>query len=113
MLENSEQEILRYHAANALGVYNARGASAIPSLIHRMPDPNSWEVRQAAVAALSTVAVGSGPMGPDTRAVIAVANRLLNNEERSGAVRMMLVMALGALGRPAEPRRASPCPCMP
>ncbi len=99
---DSDQVILRYHAASALGVYNARAASAVPALINRMHDPNSWELRQAAAAALSTAAVGTNQAGPDARAIAAVANRLLNNEERSGAVRMMLVMTLGALGRPAN-----------
>jgi hypothetical protein len=103
-LVNDTQTIIRYHAANALGAYNARATSAIPALVNRIHDPNSWELRQAAVASLSTIAGGGSKMGPDSRAVVAIANRLLANEEKSGAVRMMEVMTLGAFGRPANPR---------
>jgi HEAT repeat protein len=99
------QVILRFHAATALGAYGTRASSAIPALINRIQDPNSWELRQTAISSLSNVAstdkVGSELMGPDPRAVVAIANRLLSTYENSAQVRMMAVMALGALGRPA------------
>jgi HEAT repeat protein len=107
ILDNDSQAIMRYHAATALGAYGSRAASAVPSLLHRLPDRSSWEVRQAVLAALSNIVdSGSGAGGvkkapPDGRVIVAIADRLNNNYENSGAVRMMAVMVLGALGRPA------------
>jgi hypothetical protein len=103
-LDYDEQAIMRFHAVTALGAYGHKATSAIPSLVNRIHDPKSWEVRQAAVASLSTIAVGDTRTGPDSRAVVAIANRLESGEESSGAVRTMSVMALGALGRPVNPR---------
>jgi HEAT repeat protein len=106
-LDNDGQAIMRYHAATALGAYGSRAASAVPSLLHRLPDRSSWELRQAVLAALSNIVDGGNGAGglkkapPDGRVVVAIANRLNNDYENSGAVRMMAVMVLGALGRPA------------
>jgi hypothetical protein len=106
-LDNDSQAIMRYHAATALGAYGPRAASAVPSLLHRIPDRSSWEVRQAVIAALSNIVdAGSGAGGvkkapPDGRVVVAIANRLRSDDENSGAVRMMAVMVLGSLGRPS------------
>jgi HEAT repeat protein len=106
-LDNDSQAIMRYHAATALGVYGPRAASAVPSLLHRIPDRSSWEVRQAVIAALSNIVdAGNGAGGqkkapPDGRVIVAIANRLRSDDENSGAVRMMAVMVLGSLGRPA------------
>jgi HEAT repeat protein len=107
VLENDGQVIMRFHAAGALGAFGHHATSAIPALINSIQDANSWELRQAAVASLSTIAAGGEHTGPDGRAVVAIANRLLKNYENSGAVRTMSVMALGALGRPANPNELS------
>ncbi len=100
-IDSDGQAILRYHATVALGSYGSRATVAIPSLAHRIQDPNSWELRQAAVVSLSTIAGGGDKMPPDGRAVFAIASRLLGDIEKSGQVRMAAVMALGAMGRPA------------
>jgi HEAT repeat protein len=103
------QSIVRYYAVIALGSFGAQATSTIPSLINRIHDTASWEVRQSAVQALANIAAKEEKLGPDGRAVVAIANRLLNDEERSGEVRRSAVMALGVMGRPAldvEFRRA-------
>jgi len=100
-IDNDGQAILRYHATVALGSYGLRATVAIPNLAHRIQDPNSWELRQAAVSSLSTIAGGSDKIPPDGRAVLAIASRLLGDIEKSAQVRMAAVMGLGAMGRPA------------
>ncbi len=94
------QSIVRYYAVVALAAFGAQANSAIPTLINRIHDSSSWEVRQAAVQALADLASKEEKTGPDGRAVAAIANRLLSDEERSGEVRRCAVQALGVMGRP-------------
>jgi HEAT repeat protein len=100
-VDNDPQEIVRLHTVMALGSFGPKAVAAIPSLINRLHDPNSFEVRRAVVNALSSVAADK-KFGPDPRTVTAIANLLLRDEEKSGQVRMQAVMALGALGRPVQ-----------
>jgi HEAT repeat protein len=97
------QAIVRYYAVVALGSFGSKAHSAIPSLVNRIRDSHSWELRKAVVSVLGAVAVNDR-VGPDPRAVTAIANLLLSGSERSGEVRMEAVMALGGMGRPADQR---------
>jgi HEAT repeat protein len=104
-VDQDPQSVVRYHCVLALGSFGHAAAPSIPSLVNRIRDPQSWEVRQAVVATLGTVATPDDKIGPpDGRAVTAIANLLLNSEypEKSGQVRMSAVMALGAMGRPVN-----------
>jgi len=98
--EYDGQTILRYHAVVALGAFEGKAASAIPVLVNRLHDPNSWELRQAVVASLNSIAGGDTKTPPDGRAVVALADRLLADLEKSAQVRMVSVMALGSMGKP-------------
>ena len=92
------QAVVRFHSAIALGMFGDKARMAIPSLVGRVHDPSSWEIRRAVIAALGNVG-----RGPDPRAVRALANLLLGKEEYSSLVRLEAVLALGNLGRPASP----------
>ena len=100
VVRDSNQTILRYHAATALGSFGVKATEAIPTLINLMHEGNSWEARQAAVLSLSNIAGGDENKGPDSRAVRAISERILGQQEASAQVRMTLVMALGIMGRP-------------
>jgi HEAT repeat protein len=100
--DQDPQAIVRYHVVTALGSFGPRANAAIPSLVNRIHDPNSWELRRAVVTSLRAIAFDD-KIGPDERAVTAIANLLLSNGEKSAEVRMEAVMTLGALGRPAHP----------
>jgi HEAT repeat protein len=102
MIDN-DQAILRYHAVVALGAFGSKANQAVSALSNRINDPNSWELRMASVSALASVA-DSEKSGPSPQAVVAIAKRLGPGVESSAQVRMMCVMALGTLGRPADPR---------
>jgi HEAT repeat protein len=101
-VDNDPQAIVRYYAVIALGSFGPKAAPAIPSLVNRIHDPNSWELRRAAVSVLGVVAIPEDKSAPDPRAVTAIARLLLSNDgwERSTEVRMEAVMALGGMGRP-------------
>jgi HEAT repeat protein len=101
-VDNDPQAIVRYYAVIALGSFGTRAAAAIPSLVNRIHDSNSWELRRAVVSVLGVVAIPADKSAPDPRAVAAIANLLLGSEnwERSTEVRMEAVMALGGMGRP-------------
>jgi hypothetical protein len=108
--DTDKQSIVRYHAVLALGSFGHSAAPAIPGLINRLRDPQSWEVRQAVVTTLGTVATPDDKIGPpDNRAVAAVAGLLLSESEASGQVRMSAVMALGAMGRPVNANELRLC----
>jgi HEAT repeat protein len=100
-VDNDPQAIVRLHTVMALGSFGPKAVTAIPSLVHRLHDPNSFELRRAVVNALSSIA-RNDKFGPDPRAVTAVANLVLQGEEKSGQVRMAAVMALGGMGRPVQ-----------
>src|SRR5262249_44336705 len=103
--DNDAQSIVRYHAVLALGSFGSSASPAIPHLVNRIRDAQSWEVRQAVVTTPGTLATPSGGFGaPDSRAATAIANLLLSEyPEKSGQVRMSAVMALGQMGRPTNP----------
>jgi HEAT repeat protein len=102
VVRDDGQAILRYHAAVALGAFGTRATSAIPDLVNRIADPNSWELRQAVVASLSGIAAGDSKTPPDGRAVRAVAGRLVGDGDKSAQVRVLAAMALGGMGRPVD-----------
>jgi HEAT repeat protein len=102
-VDGDPQAIVRYYAVSALGAFGPKASSAVPSLVNRIHDPSSWEVRRAVVATLRLIG-SDEKLPPDPRAVAAISNLLLNSEspEKSGEVRMEAVMALGAMGRPVN-----------
>jgi HEAT repeat protein len=100
-LDYDPQAIVRFHAVIAVGAFETKATAAIPNLVNRIHDSNSWELRRAVVGALAAIATDK-KFGPDGRAVTAIANLLLNKEEKSGQVRLEAVMSLGGMGRPTQ-----------
>src|SRR5207244_759269 len=92
----------RLHVVWALGAFGPKATAAIPILITRTRDRNSWELRQAALSSLASVARGVNRAGPDKDAVAAVAKLLSTGEEKSSQVRLAAVGALRVMGKPEE-----------
>ncbi len=105
--ENCPQAIVRLHAVWALGSFGPKAAAAIPVLVKRVHDPNSWELRQAALISLAAVAKDKN-FGPDGHAVAGVARLLANGAEKSSRVRLAAVMALRRWAGPGRTTSSRP-----
>ena len=98
VVAEDSQAMVRYAAAVSLGELGADAKGALGGLLHAAEDQSSWEIRRVAIAALATA--GQTPNGPDPRATHALLVALL---DRAAQVRLTAVMALGQMGRPADP----------
>lgn len=96
-----QQAIVRYRAALALARFGPEARSAIPRLLHASRDPNSWEVRKAAVLALASVGRPIPGQGPNTTCLGAILARL--SSDPSFEVRREAADVLGAIGQPTQP----------
>lgn len=92
------QSIVRYQVATALGRWGTHASSAIPALVTASHDQASWELRKAAVYALS-MAGHHGNKPADTRAVSSVVDAL---NDASHQVRAEAITALITLGAPTQ-----------
>jgi HEAT repeats len=92
------ERIIRYRAAESLGMIGTEAKSAIPELIYNVRDPATWETRQAAAYALGTVAVDR-EKGPQLIVLQALYGALRDN---SASVRMSAVQAIARLGAPKD-----------
>lgn len=88
------QAILRYRAATALGTLGRDATSAIPDLMVALRDGATWEVRQAAAAALGAIS-GDGSNGPPTAVLKGLYDVL---HDQAFQVRMAAVQSLAILG---------------
>jgi len=95
------QSLVRQRAAEALGKIGPAAHSAIPLLLGVIRDPNSWETRQAAAAALGSIALDRNGKTPPPPEVIDRLKRTLTDP--AGAVRLAAVKALAALAAAAQP----------
>jgi HEAT repeat protein len=99
-LLNSQQGIIRYQAAKALGRIGRPGYPAIPALVNLTRDPTAWEIRRGAAFALGNVGYDlQDPRVPDGRAVNALINILLKRDDCS-EVRVEALYSLIVLGIP-------------
>jgi len=97
LLKDNER-IVRYRAAEALGLIGPDAKAAIPELIYTTRDPATWETRQAAVYALGAVAADK-KNGPPLKVLEALYHGLRDSASR---VRMTAVQSLARLGPPAD-----------
>jgi HEAT repeat protein len=97
MLRDDER-IIRYRAAEALGLIGPDASSAIPELIYTTRDNKCFETRQASVFALGAVAADP-KNGPQIRVLEALYKAL---KDSASTVRMTAVQSLARLGPPAD-----------
>jgi len=97
------QRPVRLHAIGALANFGHYAQPGINNLATAAKDPNSWEVRKAAVQTLGRI--GIDPVkGPDNTAFTAVAVAL---NDSCAAVRLQAVMTLSGFGKPNDPLLSS------
>lgn len=97
-LSGDSQAMVRYNAAVSLGELGPDSQKALGAVLHGVEDPSSFAIRRVCVAAL--VAAGQTTNGPDPRATHALLTSL---SDRAAQVRLEAVLALGQMGRPADP----------
>lgn len=104
------QSAVRYEAAATIQALGKRAKSAIPTLAGGVIDSGAWEIRQLCVFALREIGSpdppkkgerpNNGARGPDAVATNAL---LVAINDPSDNVRLQAIVALGAMGRPANP----------
>jgi HEAT repeat protein len=90
------QTICRYQAAVVLGRFGTEAKSALPALRAATKDGGSWEIRKAAIYALSQ-ACQDPAKGPSDQDVKTLAGPITNNDT-SSQVRLEATMALAMMG---------------
>ena len=104
-LSSAEQQgTVRFQAIRALGRLGRDASDAASLLIRATTDQNCWEIRAAAVTALSTV--GWNPKGGGFDANSFKAALELAAQDKCLDVRVQALLTLIAFGAPADPRQA-------
>jgi HEAT repeat protein len=102
----NSQQIHKYEAIKALsrfGTLKDQERVAVMDVLPSLSSPN-YEVREAAIDAL--LVAGPDPKaGPDARITDALIFRANGYNEHAITVRWKAIMALGALGRPQDPKK--------
>ncbi len=99
-LLNDEQAIVRMHAALALGQMGNEAKAAIPTLLSKMHDRSTWEIRKACALALGKVAVPKeAKKPPDTLVIRGLKAALLDTCQQ---VRIEAAQSLVLLGPPGS-----------
>src|SRR5262249_15960602 len=102
LLLDSQQAIVRYHGALALGRVGRDAKSAIPALLNNIRNNQTWEIRKAAAGALGTIARPvKGDKNPPERTVVgALRHHLVNGV--CAQVRLEAIQSLLLLGPPTD-----------
>jgi HEAT repeat protein len=105
-ISTDTQAIVRYEAAKALTRFGPDGQDVIADLVHGVADSSTWELRSACIEGI--IVAGVDPKkGPDTRVIDALLLRTNTFYEPTFKVRLEAIIALGALGRPQDPKKLS------
>ncbi len=100
MLSDS-QSIVKYRAAQSLGMIGPPAKSAIPLLLNVVHDPRTWETRHAAAYALGRIAIdATGKKGPPPEVLKALYRALTTDS--SSQVRLAAIQSLTWVGGPAN-----------
>ena len=92
------QSIIRFQAALVLGRFGVRARPAMRELIQATKDQGSWEIRKAAVFALTRAATDvKEPV--NSLAVDALISRMYQSVEQSALVRLEATMSISTIGR--------------
>lgn len=92
------QYVVRFQAALVLGRFGAKARPATTDLIRATKDPASWEIRKAAVFAL-TRAVADVAEPVDSNAIDALVAQVSLTNEPSMMVRLEAAMSIAAIGK--------------
>jgi HEAT repeat protein len=103
-ITHDTQAIVRYEAAQALIRFGADGREVVGDLVKGIGDTSTWELRHACILALIVAGVDE-TKGPDPRVTDALLLRINNFYEPTFQVRLEAIIALGALGRPQDPKK--------
>jgi HEAT repeat protein len=96
-LTNDSQSIIRFQCALVLGRFGEQSRAAMKELIQGTKDGGSWEIRKAAVFALTRAATDlAQPV--NSSAVEALVARLSTTNEPSALVRLEAAMSIATLG---------------
>lgn len=90
---NDSQLILRYRAASALAAIGQDAKAAIPDFLRMIDERSTWELRQAAAAALGSIG-GDNVNGPRPEVLKSLYERLKDpaSEVRIAAVRSLTIL---------------------
>ena len=97
-LEIEGQSPIRYDLAQALMKFRKDAKGALPGLLHGADDTSCFEVRRICIAVL--MEAGQTDKGPDPQVTRALHRAV---SDRAASVRLHAIMALGEMGRPADP----------
>ncbi|HMF12505.1 MAG TPA: HEAT repeat domain-containing protein [Gemmataceae bacterium] len=97
-LGEDSQSIIRFQAALVLGRFGGKSRSARTELIRATKDQGSWEIRKAAVFAL-TRAEADVAVPVNSQAIEAIVARLSQANESSALVRLEAAMSIATIGR--------------
>lgn len=107
LISLSSQTIHRYEAVKTLmrfGHLSGDEREAVMSLVANLGSASTYELRSLCIDALLTAGVDE-KKGPDPRVTDALIMRATPFREPAEEVRYKAVMALGALGRPQDPKK--------
>jgi HEAT repeat protein len=101
-LKSDPQVLIRFHAVAMLARLGTGARAAIPVLVYRSTDPQSWEIRKLCLFTLGEAGQGDKAKNypPDAHAVTAALNGL---KDACAEVRMEAASTLYALYTPAPP----------
>jgi HEAT repeat protein len=97
-LANDSQSIIRFQSALVLGRFGEQARPAMRELINATRDGGSWEIRKAAVFALTRAATDV-VKNVSHEAVDALVARLSSTNESSALVRLEAAMSIATIGR--------------
>jgi HEAT repeat protein len=105
------QVIVRFHAAVCLLRFGEKAHDAVTTLIEGTKDPGSFETRRMCVRALESCGYLTGPMppgaerhaAPDPKVTKALHACLRASSEPTASVHLEAVIALGSMGKSADP----------
>jgi HEAT repeat protein len=109
VLSNDRDSVVRYEAVQTLLALLADGKAVkatpiiIGDLVKGVGDPRTYETRQACIMAL--IACVEKEKGPEPRVTDVLILHTKPYYEPSNEVRMQAIIALGAMGRPRDPKK--------
>jgi HEAT repeat protein len=106
IVDPNSQAIVRYEAITTMmrfGHLKEDERGVIPDLVANLGSTATWEVRHICIIALITAGVDE-KKGPDPRVTDALILRAQQYYEPADQVRLEAIMALGAMGRPQDPK---------